>query len=318
MGREERKKIIQQIEQNRNSKVFCYITSDRPNGAGQVAKDILNIFNDLLRIKDVYKKIDLFIFTLGGDILAGFGLSRLFREYTDYFSVLIPDKCYSAGTLLALGANEIVMTKAASLSPIDPTINNPLNPAIQQPGSQPQILPLSVESIAAFQSLVSDEWGIKKKDLLSEIFKLLGEKIHPISLGEAFKARQQIEKLAINLMFEHRNDRRKIKKIVHILTKELGSHDYPIHRREAKKIIGEPIVQNKEIENLTWELYTDFKKEMSLGVPFNPVFVPNKDYEVTIALVESLEEGKKISNTYFVKPPNANVQLKPGHWEQYS
>ena len=187
MGREERKKIIQKIEQNRNSKVFCYLTSDRPNGAGQVSKDILNIFNDLLRIKDVYKKIDLFIFTLGGDILAGFGLSRLFREYTGYFSVLIPDKCYSAGTLLALGANEIVMTKAASLSPIDPTINNPLNPAIQQPGLQPQILPLSVESIAAFQSLVSDEWGIRKKDLLSEIFKLLAEKIHPISLGEAFK-----------------------------------------------------------------------------------------------------------------------------------
>jgi len=43
MSREKRKDLIRKIEQKRNSKVIAYITSDRPNLAGQIAGDTVSI-----------------------------------------------------------------------------------------------------------------------------------------------------------------------------------------------------------------------------------------------------------------------------------
>lgn len=55
----------------------------------------------------------------------------MFREYSQKgsFSVLIPYRAHSAATVIALGADEIVMTKKAELGPIDITIGSgPYNP----------------------------------------------------------------------------------------------------------------------------------------------------------------------------------------------
>ena len=149
--RKKRIELIQKIQDLRKSKVFCYLTSDRQNASGLFAKDVLPIFSKYLRNKEEYSQIDVFIFTSGGDTLAAFGLNRLFREYTDNLNALVPDKCHSAGTLFVLGCNQILMTKSASLSPIDPSTHNPLNPAVNING-QTQILPLNVEDLAGFKN----------------------------------------------------------------------------------------------------------------------------------------------------------------------
>ena len=274
MGRESRKGLIDRIEKRRGSKVFCLLTSDRPNIAVQLQKDILPRFVNHLRKGKEYSSIDLFIFTHGGDTLAGFGLSRLLREYSQRVSVLVPDCCHSAGTLIALGCNEIVMTKAATLSPIDPSIIRPLNPAIQAaPNQIPQLIPLSVESVAGFQSLVNDAWKIRSQRNVKEILKILSEKVHPLALGDVYRVRQQTELLARELLLQHRKDSSRITKVVHTLSKGLGSHDYLIYRNEARKILGTQIKVDEELEEMIWDLYLDFVQEMELGVPFDPSLV---------------------------------------------
>lgn len=52
-------------------------------------------------------------------------------QFCSEFEVIIPHKCHSTGTLIALGANKIVMTKQATLGPIDPSVNTPLNPHVE-------------------------------------------------------------------------------------------------------------------------------------------------------------------------------------------
>ena len=67
-----------------------------------IAKDFIPIFYEHLRAFVNVKKIDVFMFTSGGDTLAAFGLSRLVRGFTKpdgRFGVLVPEKCHSAGTL---------------------------------------------------------------------------------------------------------------------------------------------------------------------------------------------------------------------------
>lgn len=268
MARKQRIDIIKKIQKKRQSKVLCYLTSDRQNASAHFAKDTFPIFGSHLN-NDECENIDLFIFTLGGDILAAFGLNRLLREYANRINVLIPNMCISAGTLFALGCDQILMTKTSVLGPIDPSINRPLNPAVNING-QVQQLPLSVESVAGFKGLVSDEWGIKKQPELSTILKLLSEKVHPLALGDVYRVRQQIELLATNLLKLHRTDDRNIKKIVKKLTKELGSHDYLIFRKEAKELLKDQVIIDNEIGQLIGELYRDFVEEMELGIPFDP------------------------------------------------
>jgi len=59
-----------------------------------------------LRGIDKVEKLDIFLFTLGGDTLAAYALSRFLRQFSNKVSVLVPHLCLSAGTLFALGANE--------------------------------------------------------------------------------------------------------------------------------------------------------------------------------------------------------------------
>src|ERR1700728_2362131 len=228
MAREERKQLISQIEQLRGSRVLCYLTSDRPNAAGLMAKDAIPIFFKHLKLFSEHSKIDVFLVTLGGDTLAAFGLSRLLREFSSTIGALVPEKCQSGGTLFVLGANQIVMTRAATLSPIDPSITSPLNPVVEMAPGQRQLLPVSVESVAGFKGLVTEDWGISKEENLAAAFKMLSDRVHPLALGDVFRVRQQIQRLARTLLKNHRKDPKKIEQIIRTLVTELGSHDYLI------------------------------------------------------------------------------------------
>ena len=320
MAREQRVEIIKKIEKLRDSKLLCYLTSDRQGASSQIAKDAISILTEHLD-RDEYKKIDLLVFTLGGDPLAAFGINRLLREYTEELNALIPDKCHSAGTLFALGCNKIFMTKLSSLGPIDPSINDPLNPAININGHV-QTLPLSVESVAGFKGLVKDDWGIKKGKDLALILKILTEKVHPLALGRVYRIRQQIEFLATTLLKQHRSDKRRITHIVQKLTKELGSHDYLIYRREARELLGDQVAIAEELGKLIRDLHKDFAQEMDLGKPFDPGIiisnVPHKrneqgqptlrqaDASLILAAIESAEKGHKFIEKKIIREVPVN------------
>lgn len=57
--------------------------------------------------------------TLGGDADAAYIIARYLRRRYDHFTVYVFGLCKSAGTLLALGAEEIVMGERGELGPID-------------------------------------------------------------------------------------------------------------------------------------------------------------------------------------------------------
>lgn len=269
MARQERIELIRRIEAHRGSRVICCLTSDRQNANGIIAKDFIPVFFEHLRGFTDTTNIDVFLFTTGGDTLAAFGLSRLLREFTRSVGVLIPEKCHSAGTLFSLGANKIFMTKAATLTPIDPSVNSPLNPVVELVPGQRQSLPVSVESVAGYQALVKDDWGLTR-EATGLAFRLLAERINPLALGDVYRSRQQIERLARALVGSHRKDERNIQRLIEKLTRGYGSHDYLISRSEARDLLGPQIApEDAELEGLIWDLYRDFRAEMLLGEIFD-------------------------------------------------
>jgi hypothetical protein len=275
MARTERIELIRRIEQRRNSRVICCLTSDRQNAHGIISKDFIPIFYENLSAFSNAgnfsgtTNVDVFLFTPGGDTLAAFGLSRLLREFTSSVNVLIAEKCHSAGTLFALGASKIFMTKAATLTPIDPSITSPLNPVVEPVPGQRQLLPVSVESVAGYQTLVKEDWRLSK-EAVGLAFRMLAERVNPLALGDVYRSRQQIERLACTLLGNHRKDDRNIRRIVEKLTRGYGSHDYLLSRTEARELLGSQVgAEDIELEGLIWQLYRDFAADMSLGEVFD-------------------------------------------------
>lgn len=127
----DRKALISDLEKARSSKVLLYVTGDRPGWEAQISSEAFDPFVDHLDTIGVVDKISLVLYTRGGDTLAGWSLVNLVRQFCNELEVIIPHKCHSTGTLIALGANKIVMTKQATLGPIDPSVNTPLNPHVE-------------------------------------------------------------------------------------------------------------------------------------------------------------------------------------------
>jgi Serine dehydrogenase proteinase len=290
MARQERIELIRQIQAKRESRLICCLTSDRQGATGIVAKDFIPVFfNHLSRFPN-HKKIDVFLFTQGGDILAAFGLSRLLREFTSSVGALVPEKCHSAGTLLVLGANKIFMVKAATLTPIDPSVNTLLNPIVETMPGQRQSVPVSVESVAGYRTLIKEDWRLND-EAAGVAFRILAEHINPLALGDVYRSRQQIERLARVLLSHHRKDERNIQRIVEQLTRGLGSHDYLISRTEARELLGRQIANDdEELEALIWQLFSDFQTEMKLG----QIFDPNMTIHAAAGNLPVLDEQKVV------------------------
>jgi hypothetical protein len=230
-----RKALYKKIEAMRSSKVVAYITSDRQGMETVIANDCIDLFVDLLDKIGPTRKISLLLHTNGGQTLAGWRIVNLLRTFCDELEVLIPMKALSAGTLIAIGANNVVMTKQAALGPIDPSVNNPLNPQISV-GGQVARIPVSVENVLGYINAAKDELGIKSEQALTNILLGLSNQVHPLVLGEIFRTRAQIRYLARQLLGGMVTDDAKVRKIIDFLCADSGSHDYTINRREARNL----------------------------------------------------------------------------------
>src|SRR5260370_21852911 len=151
MGLNERIALIKKIEVIRGSTVFCFLTSLRKNVPSIIAEDSVRVFFDhlLLAPSRPVAKLDIFLCSNGGSGTVPWRLVSLFREFAKSFNVLIPYRAYSAASLLALGADEIVMHPFADLGPIDPTVANDFNPV-----EHGRRLGISAEAVTAYVKFI--------------------------------------------------------------------------------------------------------------------------------------------------------------------
>jgi len=259
--------LIKAIEESRRSRLIIYITGDRQPFSTRIADDVIPLLNRHLENLGRPQKISLFLYTRGGDMVSPLRIVKLIRSYTQDFEVIIPYRAHSAGTLIALGANRILMGKLGELSPIDPSTTHPFNPI--DPQNPQRKLEISVEDINSYFLLAKEKAGVKDEQMV-EIYKQLGEKIHPLSLGNAYRAIRMAKQIAEKLLKIHIENEERIKKIVNAVTSDICIHGYPITRDEAKDLGLEIEEPNAVLEKDIWALYDTYAKEMKLGIPFHP------------------------------------------------
>lgn len=271
MGREQRLKLIESIEKERTSKVITYLTSTRKNFEVQMAMDAVRRIFDHLEAGSGAENLDLFLHSNGGDGTVPWRLATLMRERAKKFSVLVPFKAFSAATLTALGAHEIVMHPMGMLGPTDATVGNAFNPRDKLTNGR---LGISVEDVTAYIALIKEDVGIHHEDELVKAFNHLSRKVHPLALGNVKRHISQSRMMANKLLSLHMDrtkDTHKIEEIVDNLTSKLYFHGHPINRQEAREHVGLTTVVDppQKVEKLMWRLYLDYEEEMKLEQPYD-------------------------------------------------
>jgi hypothetical protein len=274
MGKDQRLKLIAELEKERGTHLISYITSTRPGLEMPMAMDAVRKIYDHLKLIEKSPKevsVDLFLHSNGGDGTVPWRLVTLIREFAKRFSVLVPFKAFSAATLTALGADSIVMHPMGMLGPTDPTVANPFNP--RDPSNPAQPIGISVEDVTAYLALIREDAGIRHEDELVQSFNKLADHVHPLALGNVKRSLSQSRMMAQKLLALHmdkRSEEHKIKEIVDSLTSKLYFHGHPINRREAKDEVGLRTVENPpaNVEELMWRLYLEYEAEVRMEEPF--------------------------------------------------
>lgn len=307
--------LIKELENQRGSKVVTYVTSDRSEPLGaKIASDVVRLFYEHLRRIGKVKQIDLFLYSRGGDTITPWRIVSLFREFCDKFIVMVPFRAHSAATLIALGADEIVMGPLGELSPIDPSIGTPFNPP--HPDNPKTRLEIGVEDVIGYVNLAKEKVGITDQDNLVRVFEKLSDRIHPLALGGVYRSYSLIRLLAekmLKLHMQERQDAQRVPQIVSNIVEGLYYHGYLISRDEAEGLglkVKKPV--DKEEEELMWSLYLEYEKRIGLGKPFNPLeyLEEGKDMtkkEMPIALIESSGLSSGFYQLLKISKPTAPV-----------
>ena len=293
---EERLDFYKAIEEERQSKLLVYVTGDRPGLETKISTEALDYFVVHLDAIGNADRISLLLYTRGGDTLASWSIANLIRQFCKGFEVIIPSKAHSGGTLISLGADRIIMTKQAALSPIDPSVNTPLNPQI--PGAPPNAkYPVSVEALNSFIEFAKGFLGDSTE--LKDVLLRLVDKVHPLVLGQAYRTRSQIRMLGNKLIKRQITDDNKVKEILKFLCSESGSHDYTIDRKEAKDLLGLNVEKPSEkFYKIIKDAYDNIAQELQLTQPFEFKNILGDhdagDYSCPRALIESVIAGSHV------------------------
>ena len=229
--------LLNRLEKERGHPVLVYWTT--PLARISLAAE-MPLFDQLRALKQS-PELDLVLYTAGGDTEAPWRLISLIREYTKKLVVLLPHRALSAGTLIALGADDIIMTPMSALGPIDPSRRHPLLPKLEG-AQEPE--PISVQDMRHAMQFIREAASHNQEfvytpEAMAQIFEALFDKIHPLAIGaieQSYALAKLIGERCLSTHMKGDGDAARIREIVGKLCDDYKSHQYQIGRAEAKEL----------------------------------------------------------------------------------
>lgn len=272
--------LYRELEQRRRRPLLVYVTSVRQGqglaAGGIMAADVIGEFlQQLEALPDRTTAVDLLIVSHGGDPTVAWRIVSLIRERVKRFAVLVPEAAFSAATLVALGADEIVMHPHGNLGPVDPQI-----PTARKDASTGAMPPsFGSEDLAAFITYAREEVGLTDQEELFQAFKLFCGDVSAVQIGVAARSAQLTVSLGEKLLRTHMkgDEAQSARAISEALSKSFFHHGYPLNRTEAKAIGLKVTKPSKEVEDLLWRVWLDLTEELQVREPFSPLNVLAQD-----------------------------------------
>jgi hypothetical protein len=240
--------LFQPIANMHKADVYRYIGNISDQPADQF---VLTMKNRTERAKNCV----VFIATFGGDASAAFRIARAMRRYyRGQVIMYILGQCKSAGTLLAVGADKIIMGDFGELGPIDVQLRKKDALFSRESGiNHVECTKRLFEQLftcfeTAFVRLIaSSSSGITTTtaaDIASKIsvglFSPISSQIDPLTLADSYRSVMVAEdygKRIAKLIPQGGKE-----KVINTLVNEYHAHDFVIDYEEARDIFGESSV----------------------------------------------------------------------------
>jgi ClpP class serine protease len=123
-----RQRLISRIERRRGSRVILLVhRQETMSLLGFPLMRYIDIDDSeavlrAIELTDPEVPLDIVLHTPGGLVLAALQIARAVRNHKGKVTVVVPHYAMSGGTLIALSADEIVMSRHAVLGPVDPQL----------------------------------------------------------------------------------------------------------------------------------------------------------------------------------------------------
>lgn len=223
--------------------------------SGELIRDGADSFIELVESSRSNDNVVLILATPGGDADAAYIIARYLKRTYRKFILCVFGYCKSAGTLLALGADEIIMSCRGEFGPLDVQIPQADEIGLYSSGLD-IVQALQSLSERAFQIWEEQFIGIKSKSLGVVTTKTAGEiassltvgllspittQIDPLKMGEMYRA----VKIAYQYGIRLSGDASKVRRLIN----SYPSHSFVIDYKEAEEIFGN-VREPKPIETL--------------------------------------------------------------------
>lgn len=220
-----------------------------------------------------FKVLDVVLQTPGGDIDAAFNITKLLRYASKSVNIIVPLFAKSAGTLMCLGGDCILLTTLSELGPLDTQIKE------HQEGGAPtyasalngfkaleQVQLHTIETLDIATRLILQRSGMK----IAEAFKLASDfsgitsgtlyhQLDPKKIGEYARALEIGERYGIMILTRYMGwSEEKADPLVKKLVKWYPNHGFIIDAEELKAIGLPAQIVNDQEESLLDELRVAF------------------------------------------------------------
>jgi hypothetical protein len=221
---ERTQRVISEIEARLGERLITYWNS--PNGA-ICNNDVTGLYG-VLRSIGKMGRLSFFIKSDGGSGQASLRMVNLLREYIETLTVLVPLECASAATMLALGADKIMMGPLAHLSAVDTSLTHDLSP-IDRDNDRVSVSQDELQRVVKL-------WQKQADKEASNPYASLFSYVHPLVIGAVDRSSALSTKLCVEILSYHMKDDKKAQEISNTLNSTYPAHSYPITLREARRI----------------------------------------------------------------------------------
>jgi len=239
-----------------------------------------------------FKNLDVILHTPGGDIDAAFLFSKLLMKATEELNIIVPWYSKSAGTLMCLSADELIMTNLSELGPLDTQIQEDQNgdteyisalngfKALEQVQKHTiETLDIAVKLIYSRSSMKISESVHLANEFAGHTSGTLYSQLNPKKIGEYARALEIGDRYGMMILTRYKkwtNERAKtlIKKLVY----DYPSHSFVIDYEELSSLGFNAVNASDELYPYLMELRTNFiAKPGSIIELFEPDDVKDDD-----------------------------------------
>jgi hypothetical protein len=222
-----------------------------------IESEAVRIVYECLRTIGPTKRLNLVLSTLGGIVASARRLALLLHEFTEDLTILVPYQARSAGTLLCLSANELILGPMVELGAIDTLIGSTGTP----PSETPSLF--SAEDVRAFGQMAQEWFGVHREKDHLHVLALMAQRVFPPSLSSFYRSDRMIRRVASELVAYQLPDvEEQIRQhVVHQLVRGYDAHDHCITRSEAQALGLQVSFPSPEEETVLWDLLRTMQRQ---------------------------------------------------------